>query len=99
MYRVKSIMGDTAFQVIKEPNVIIRTFYTEPVAKDFCDRLIAEEYFERFERFVYPIVYDEPFNEAIKNIAYNQALEDALKVVEWDGYTLDIKKRIEQLKR
>lgn len=73
MYRVKSIMGDTAFQVIKEPNVIIRTFYTESVAKEFCDRLAAKEY---FERFVYPIAYDEPFNEAIKNKAYNQALED-----------------------
>lgn len=30
---------------------------------------------------------------------YNQALDDALNVVEWDGYTLDIKKKIEQLKR
>lgn len=30
---------------------------------------------------------------------YNQALEDVLNVVEWDGYTLDIKERIEQLKR
>lgn len=49
--------------------------------------------------FVYPIAHDEPFNEAIKNKAYNQALEDALSVVEWDGYTLDIKNRIEQLKR
>lgn len=96
MYRVNSIMGDTAFQVIKEPNVIIRTFYTESVAKEFCDRLTAEEY---FERFVCPIDYDEPFNEAIKKKSYNQALEDVLSVVEWDGYTLDIKNRIEQLKR
>lgn len=31
--------------------------------------------------------------------AYNQALEDVLRVVEWDGYTLDIKERIEQLKK
>lgn len=31
--------------------------------------------------------------------SYNQALEDALNVVEWDGYTLDIKERIEQLKK
>lgn len=31
--------------------------------------------------------------------SYNQALEDALKVVEWDGYTLDIKERIERLKK
>lgn len=30
---------------------------------------------------------------------YNQALEDALNVVEWDGYTLDIKERIEKLKK
>lgn len=45
MYRVKSIMGDTAFQVIKEPGVIVRTFYTENAAKEFCDRLTIEEYF------------------------------------------------------
>lgn len=31
--------------------------------------------------------------------AYNQALEDVLNVVEWDGYTLDIKERIERLKK
>ena len=31
--------------------------------------------------------------------SYNQALEDVLNVVEWDGYTLDIKERIEQLKK
>lgn len=37
--------------------------------------------------------------DKIKKDSYNQALEDALNVVEWDGYTLDIKKRIEQLKR
>lgn len=30
---------------------------------------------------------------------YNQALEDVLNVVEWDGYTLDIKERIEKLKK
>lgn len=31
--------------------------------------------------------------------AYNQALEDVLNCVEWDGYTLDIKERIESLKK
>lgn len=35
----------------------------------------------------------------IKNETYNQALDDVLNVVEWDGYTLDIKERIEQLKK
>ena len=30
--------------------------------------------------------------------AYNKAIDDALSVVEWDGYTIDIKERIEQLK-
>ena len=30
---------------------------------------------------------------------YNKAIDDALSVVEWDGYTIDIKERIEQLKR
>ena len=29
---------------------------------------------------------------------YNKAIDDCLKIVEWDGYTLDIKRRIEQLK-
>lgn len=52
--------------------------------------------------------YETPYSEGYKvvrsieehnKIIYNQALEDALNVVEWDGYTLDIKKRIEQLKR
>ena len=31
--------------------------------------------------------------------AYNKAIDDALSVVEWDGYTIDIKERIEQLKK
>ena len=30
--------------------------------------------------------------------AYNKAIDNALSVVEWDGYTIDIKERIEQLK-
>lgn len=33
------------------------------------------------------------------NLAYNQALEDVLNVVEWDDHTLDIKERIEKLKK
>lgn len=37
-------------------------------------------------------------DSAIKE-AYNKAIDDALSVAEWDGYTIDIKKRIEQLKR
>lgn len=40
-------------------------------------------------------------NEALekgKKIGYNKAIDDCLKIVEWDGYTLDIKHRIEQLK-
>lgn len=37
--------------------------------------------------------------EVEKQKSYNQALEDALDVVEWDGYTLDIKERIERLKK
>ena len=43
-------------------------------------------------------IYDAYYNKGVTD-GYNQALEDALDVVEWDGYTLDIKKRIEQLKR
>lgn len=42
------------------------------------------------------------FDEVIKiekKKSYNQALEDVLNVVEWDGYTLDIKERIEKLKK
>lgn len=34
-----------------------------------------------------------------ENEIYNKALEDVLQVVEWDGYTLDVKERIEQLKK
>lgn len=30
---------------------------------------------------------------------YSKALDDVLKCVEWDGYTIDIKKRIENLKK
>lgn len=40
-------------------------------------------------------------NEALekgKKVGYNKAIDDCLKIVEWDGYTLDIKHRIEQLK-
>ena len=40
-------------------------------------------------------------NEALekgKKIGYNKAIDDCLKIVEWDGYTLDIKRSIEQLK-
>lgn len=34
-----------------------------------------------------------------ENEIYNKALEDVLQVVEWDGYTLVIKERIEHLKK
>ena len=40
-------------------------------------------------------------NEALekgKKVGYNKAIDDCLKIVEWDGYTLDIKHRIEKLK-
>lgn len=37
-------------------------------------------------------------DKAIKE-AYNKAIDDALSVVEWDGYTINIKERIGQLKR
>ena len=43
----------------------------------------------------------ESLNESLekgKKIGYNEAIDDCLKIVEWDGYTLDIKHRIEQLK-
>lgn len=33
-----------------------------------------------------------------KKVGYNKAIDDCLKIVEWDGYTLDIKHRIEKLK-
>ena len=42
------------------------------------------------------------FDEVIeieKKKSYNKALEDVLNVVEWDGYTLDIKEKIEKLKK
>ena len=42
-------------------------------------------------------VKESDADKAIKE-AYNKAIDDALSVVEWDGYTIDIKERIEQLK-
>lgn len=42
---------------------------------------------------------EEEINYSLREKPYNQALEDVLNVVEWDGYTLDIKERIEQLKK
>lgn len=36
-------------------------------------------------------------DKAIKD-AYNAAIDDILSIVEQDGYTIDIKKRIKQLK-
>lgn len=44
MYRVKSIMGDTVFQVL-DGMYVIRSFYTEQAAKEFADRLNTEQYF------------------------------------------------------
>lgn len=41
--------------------------------------------------------YDCNSIEEVAHNAYNKAINDALQVVEWDGYTLDIKTRIEQL--
>ena len=43
----------------------------------------------------------DSLNDALekgKKIGYNKAIDDCLKIVEWDGYTLDIKRSIEQLK-
>ena len=43
----------------------------------------------------------DSLNEALekgKKVGYSNALDDCLKIVEWDGYTLDIKHRIEKLK-
>ena len=43
----------------------------------------------------------DSLNDALekgKKVGYNKAIDDCLKIVEWDGYTLDIKHRIEKLK-
>lgn len=54
MYIVKSIMGDTVFQVIEEPGGhIIESFYTERVAKEFCDRLTERKYWDIMDRSLY----------------------------------------------
>lgn len=45
MYRIHSTMGDTVFQVFDYYGALIRSFYTEKAAKEFVDRLEAEEYF------------------------------------------------------
>ena len=43
----------------------------------------------------------DSLNDALekgKKVGYNKAIDDCLKIVEWDGYMLDIKHRIEKLK-
>ena len=41
--------------------------------------------------------WNDGFEEWMRK-GYNKAIDDCLKIVEWDGYTLDIKHRIEKLK-
>ena len=41
--------------------------------------------------------WNDVFEEGMRK-GYNKAIDDCLKIVEWDGYTLDIKNMIEKLK-
>ena len=58
----------------------------------------ASERFSEIQRKIYRHGYDRGRTDCLRK-AYNQALEDVLSVIQWDGYTLDIKERIEKLKR
>ena len=58
----------------------------------------ASERFSEIQREIYRHGYDRGRADCLRK-AYNQALEDVLSVIQWDGYTLDIKERIEKLKR
>lgn len=54
MHRVKSTMGDAVFQVIEDySGRVIESFYTEKVAKEFCDRLKEQEYWKKMDRKLY----------------------------------------------
>lgn len=64
MYIVKPTMGDTLFQVLDLPNIVIRSFYTEQAAKEFADRLTTEEYFARYERTIK--MYSDGLEEGIR---------------------------------
>ena len=58
----------------------------------------ASERFSEIQREKYRHGYDRGRADCLRK-AYDQALEDVLSVIQWDGYTLDIKERIEKLKR
>ena len=59
----------------------------------------AEEHEQLAEWLEELKMYRESSYGELYSMVYNKAIDDALSVVEWDGYTIDIKERIEQLKR
>lgn len=68
----------------------------------YSDGLIKESECEKRiradERAKILMPYDvESIDDLIENVRA-KVLDEVLKVVEWDGYTLDIKRRIERLK-
>ena len=58
----------------------------------------VEEYKSAIECYTKEYLLRRNLQDQIKE-QYNKAIYDALSVVEWDGYTIDIKERIEQLKK
>ena len=72
--------------------VPIMTEYTRNDVKNITDK---NEYKLVME---YGVAFKELDCSKHDKEIYNKALDDCLKIVEWDGYTLDIKRRIEQLK-
>ena len=75
----------------------------EVASRKFDDRVhcisCAEEHEQLAEWLEELKMYRESSYGELYSMVYNKAIDDALSVVEWDGYTIDIKERIEQLKK
>ena len=78
------------------------SYYNAMVAKSAEEHEQRAEWFEELKALKNGLnIKCDNLNEALekgKKIGYNKAIDDCLKIVEWDGYTLDIKHRIEKLK-
>lgn len=84
----------TEYKYIQKPSKCRQEF-----CGGVCDKFTADRFGDNPDKCPYYVYNKEIYNEANVNRIYNQAISDVLNCVEWDGYTLDIKKRIENLKR
>lgn len=79
----------------------ISTFSNPEPYERYCNselKKCAEEH-EQLAEWLEELKFLRTTKETMFREIYDKALEDVLNVVEWDGYTLDIKERIEQLKK